>query len=209
MIKQTLILFLILTFTLSCDMNDKDEIELFLLNKRIESFEGIPIIEHDSFIKTEKNLELAKYINIDTITNHWIFGGKYDVELTDLNQNPLISDNEIIGINIQKSELILSNSGKAKIKQLKPNMKHGIQFVICVNRQPYLTGYFRSNISSNIYNWNYIGYDYIEHKFETNNDKNFVIRQNDGYEKWKPILCNLNQYPELVSAFRNTNRIIE
>jgi hypothetical protein len=86
-------------------------------------------------------------------------------------------------------------------------MKYGVQFVILVNKKPCLTGYFRSNISSYIYNWNYISYDYYNNNIEANRDENFVIRQNADYEKWKPILTNLKNYPELIVAMKNSNRL--
>lgn len=191
--------------------NHDQKIEIYLLKNKVRTSEGIPVLEYEKLknIKYDKNLENVKDCNYDSISKKFIYGGKFTIEKENIETKPLIKDEDVLKLNLKKSELILSKNAKSRINQLKPNMKNGIQFVICVNKQPILTGYFRSNISSNIYNWNYIGYDYFEHKIATIHDKNFVIRQNDGYEKWKPILCNLNEYPELISAFKNTNRIIE
>jgi len=204
----SILLFSFLLF--SCE-NHKEKIEVYLLKNRVKTTEGIAVLEYVKLkkIKYDTNLENIKDCNYDSISKQLIYGGKFTVDKKNIETKPLITDEEVLKLNLKKSELILSEIGRNRITQLKPNMKDGIQFVICVNKQPYLTGYFRSNISSNIYNWNYIGYDYFDHKIATIHDKNFVIRQNEGYEKWKPILCNLNQYPKLVSAFRNTNRIIE
>jgi hypothetical protein len=208
--KKILSILLLSSLLFSCENRD-EKIEIYLLKNKVRTSEGIPVLEYVKLknIKYDKNLENVKDCNYDSISKQFIYGGKFTVEKENIETKPLIKDEDVLKLNLEKSELILSENAKNSINQLKPNMKNGIQFVICVNRQPLLTGYFRSNISSNIYNWNYIGYDYFEHKTATIHDKNFVIRQNDGYEKWKPILCNLNEYPELISAFKNTNRIIE
>jgi hypothetical protein len=202
--KITFIAF-ILTF-ISCK-KEEDKIEIYLLKDRILSSEGIPLIEREGFLKTDKNLEFAKYLRYDTISKQMIYGGRFEVKTDDLLAEPFIEDEEIIEVNLNTSEFILSQKGKNKIKELKPSMKHGIQFVICVNRKPILTGYFRSNISSYILNWNYIGYDYINSSFDTKNDINFVIRKNDGYLDWKPYKINLLDYPELVESLKKSRRL--
>lgn len=208
--KKIFSIFLFSSLLFSCE-NHKEKIEVYLLKNRVQTTEGMTVLEYVKLkkIKYDSNIENIKDCIYDSISKQLIYGGKFSVDKENIETKPLITDEDVLKLNLKKSELILSEIGRNRITQLKPNMKDGIQFVICVNKQPYLTGYFRSNISSNIYNWNYIGYDYFDHKIATIHDKNFVIRQNDGYEKWKPILCNLNQYTKLVSAFRNTNRIIE
>lgn len=208
--KKILSILLFSSLLFSCE-NHEEKIEIYLLKNRVRTTEGIPVLEYVKLknIKYDENLENVKDCNYDSISKQYIYGGKFTVDEENLETKPLITDEDVLKLDLKKSELVLSEIGKQRITHLKPNMTSGIQFVICVNKQPYLTGYFRSNISSNIYTWNYIGYDYFEHKIATIHDKNFVIRQNEGYEKWKPTLSNLNQYSELVSAFRNTNRIIE
>ena len=202
--KITFIVF-ILTF-ISCK-KEEDKIEIYLLKDRILSSEGIPLIESEGFLKTDKNLKSATYLRYDTISRQIIYGGRFEVKTTDLLAEPFIEDEEIIEVNLNKSEFILSQKGKNKINKLKPNMKYGIQFVICVNRKPTLTGYFRSNISSYVLNWNYIGYDYIISSFDTKNDINFVIRKNDGYLDWKPYKTNLLDYPELLESLKKSGRL--
>lgn len=195
--KYLLILFSFALIFTSCEKND-DKIEIYLLKNRIRSSEGIPIIEYDSFIKTPKSLKQCKFVNYDTISGDWIFGGKFEVSKHDLDKTPLIIDNEILSVNLDNSELFLTESGKEKIQRIKPNMKYGVQFAICVNQEPQLVGYFRSNISSFVYNWNYIGYDYYKHNIKINKEKGFIIYKNEGYEKWKPYKSNLLEYPKLI-----------
>ncbi|AWA31032.1 hypothetical protein HYN48_13595 [Flavobacterium magnum] len=206
--KNILVILSSFLIFFSCK-NAEDKIEIYLLKERIRSSEGVSLIEYakKQNLPIEEEITSQAKANYDTLKKQFIYGGKFDVIDKDISKKPLIEDNEVLGLNLSKSEFLLSTSGEKKIESLKPNMKFGIQFVICVNRKPCLTGYFRSNISSYIYNWNYIGYDYFKHDDKTAHDKNFVIRQNAGYEKWKPILTKINEYPSLISALKKTNRL--
>ena len=157
-------------------------------------------------IKYNKNIENVKDLPYDSISKEFIYGGKFAATVKDLQATPLINNDEILKLDLEHSELFLSEQGRNKIKKLVPNMRTGTQFAICVNKKPVLTGYFRSNYSSFIYTWNYIGYSHI--KSSTNfEDKNFVIRQNQGSLKWSPILTDLKDNNELVDAFRRTDRL--
>jgi len=170
------------------------------------STEGIPVKEYAK-IKNIEDFESVKYCSFDTVKKQLIYGGKFVVSQNDFQAEPLVKDDEVLGLNLEKSELILSETARKKISQIKPSMKYGVQFVITVNKKPCLTGYFRSNISSYIYNWNYIGYDYYNNSIEAKHDKNFVIRQNPDYIKWKPILTNLKDYTTLITAMKNSSRL--
>lgn len=204
--KIKLIFFLLVSlFVNSCKKSD-DNIEFYLLKNRIKVSEGIPI-EQYAKMKNFKNFESAKYCSFDTVKKQLIYGGKFVVNQNDLQSEPLVTNDEVLKLDMEKSELILSESARKKISQINPSMKYGVQFVITVNKKPCLTGYFRSNISSYIYNWNYIGYDYYNNNIEAKRDDNFVIRQNADYEKWKPVLTNLKNYPEIIVALKNSNRL--
>jgi hypothetical protein len=192
-------------FFISCKENE-DQVEFYLLKNRVASTEGIPVQQYAKLKKIE-NFQSVINCSFDTVKKQLIYGGKFVVNLKDIQKEPLITNDEILNLDLEKSELILSNSARKKISQIKPSMKYGVQFVILVNKKPCLTGYFRSNISSYIYNWNYISYDYYNNNIEANRDENFVIRQNADYEKWKPILTNLKNYPELIVAMKNSNRL--
>jgi len=189
----------------SCKKNE-EQVEFYLLKKRIISTEGIPVQQYAK-MKNIKNFESAKYCSFDTVKKQLIYGGKFVVNQNDLQSEPLVTNDEVLKLDMEKSELILSESARKKISQINPSMKYGVQFVITVNKKPCLTGYFRSNISSYIYNWNYIGYDYYNNNIEAKRDDNFVIRQNADYEKWKPVLTNLKNYPEIIVALKNSNRL--
>ena len=200
---------LLLSFLFFSCNNREDKIEIYLIKNRIRTTEGIPILEYVKLknIKYEENLENVKDCNFDSISKKFIFGGKFNVKKENLETEPLIADQDILKLNLKKSELIISEIGRQKITQLKPNMKYGVQFAICVNKKPLLTGYFRSIYSSYIYNWNYISYDHYNKEKRIDKDTNFVIRQNQDYEKWKPILTELEKYPELIKVFNESNRL--
>lgn len=204
-LKGIIFILLLSIFFNSCKKND-DVVEFYLLKDRILSTEGIPVQQYAKLKKIE-NFESIKYCSFDTVQKQLIYGGKFVVNHNEIRSEPLITNNEILMLDLQKSEIILSESARKKISHIKPSMKYGVQFVILVNKKPCLTGYFRSNISSYIYNWNYIGYDYYNNNIEAKSDKNFVIRQNAGYVKWKPFLTDMNEYPELIEAMKSSNRL--
>ncbi len=206
--KKIYSILLLSFFIFSCN-NHEEKIEIYLLNNRIRTIEGIPVLEYVKLknIKYHENLENIKDCNFDSISKKFIFGGKFKVKRENLETEPLISDEDIVKLNLRKSELILTEIGRQKITKLKPNMKYGVQFAICVNKKPMLTGYFRSIYSSYIYNWNYISYDHYNKEKRIDKDANFIIRQNQDYEKWKPILTELEKYTELIKAFKETNRL--
>lgn len=207
--KRILLIVCIYSSFLSCTY-DKDKIEIYLLKERIRSIEGIPLLEYAKLenyplIQEITSIEKA---NFDTIKKQIIYGGEFRVSKEHINKLPLIQDTEIIKFDSTTNELIISTSGRKKIENLKPNMKFGTQFVICINGEPSLTGYFRNHFSSYIYNWNYIHYKHPKDNFQTPNVDKFIINQNVGYVKWNPIIPNMNEYPKLIQAFQSTNRLI-
>lgn len=206
---KKIISILLLSFLfLACD-NHKDKIEIFLLKHRIRTTEGIPVLEYVKLknIKYDENLKNLQDCNYDSVSKSFIYGGRFTIEKESLEAEPLLKDEDVLKLNLKKSELILSENGRQKIAHLKPNMINGVQFAICVNRKPLLTGYFRSIYSSYIYNWNYINYDDNNKEKWIDKDSNFIIRQNQGYQKWNPIVTDLSRYPELITAFKKTKRL--
>lgn len=207
--KRILLIIFIYSSVLSC-ANEKDKIEIYLLKERIRSSEGIPILEyatHQNYPLTQEITSIEK-ANFDTVKKQIIYGGEFSVSKEQINNLPLIKDTEIIKFDSNTNQLIFSASGRKKIENLKPSMKFGTQFVICVNGEPSLTGYFRNHFSSYIYNWNYIHYQYSKNVSQTPNVDKFIINQNIGYVKWNPIIPNMNEYPKLIKALHSTKRLI-
>lgn len=208
--KKSVIACLVLLLAVACH-KPEDVIEIYLLKERIRSHEGIPVLDYvrKKNIPYHKNIENLKDVNYDSISKEYIWAGAFEALNTDLTPTPLIGNDEIELLNLKRSELQLSTAGKKKIQGLKPNYKYGIQFVICVNKEVCFTGYFRENRSSNIFNWNYIDYNYEKSDLKVKHEENFVIRQNKNYYSVRPILTDLRKYPKLVAAFKNTNRLEE
>jgi hypothetical protein len=206
--KRVLLAFITLTLFLSCSKSE-DKIEFYLLNERIRSSEGIPIVQYAKKMNFPINEEILseEKANYDTVQKTIIYAGKFSVSNKHLTKEPFITDDEILKVSLSKSEFELSESARKKITMINPSHKFGTQFVICINKEPIITGYFRENASSYIYNWNYMSYVYYKNNFIGTIDKNFVIRQNIGYEKWKPILSNLETHKKLISVLEKSNRL--
>lgn len=206
--KKIISIFTLVALVYSCTKKEA-KIEIYLLQQNIQSSEGIPVIEYLKLKKMNSVIDSSKANqvnwNYDSIKKQYIQGGKFVVKNENLQTLPLIVDADILGLNLKKSELILSDNAKKRISNLKLGRN---QFAICVNGEPVLTGYFRYNFSSVIYSWNYIGYNHNNENFQKI-DTTFVIRQNPDYENWNPILTNLTDYPKLVKAFEETGRLKE
>ena len=206
--KRIAFILLIIGFASCNQKNNSDKIEIYLLNKKIRSVEGIPLKDASKF-KYIDSLTLSTYesINYDTITNQFIYGGKFDAKLSDLEKEPLIEDSEILFLDIEKSELEFTNSAFQKFLNFKKTNNNHKQFAITVNKKPILTGYFRSKLTSYIFNYNYITFDESITENEKIENHPFKILYNDDFIKWKPKQINLNKYPDLINAFEKTNRI--
>ncbi len=208
--KNILLILIFSIVIFSCEKHNA-KIEIYLLKRNVLSSEGMPLLEYLKLKKLKKNNEIVseneRNWSYDSVKQQFISGGKFFVSVDDLQDNPLVSDEDILKLDLEKSELFLSKNGKDKISRLKSARN---QFAICVDKQPILTGYFRNNYSSVIYSWNYIGYYYKHSNYNNVNnilDSTFVIRQNPDYEKWKPILADLTKYPKLINAFKKTERL--
>lgn len=200
---------LIFLLAISCQ-EKKDKIEIYLLNKRILSSEGIPFSEMSVFDSLSKEAKVKyKDFTYNIIDSCLVYAGKFEVKTSDINEKPLVEDDEIISLNLKNNELVLNEKGDEKVKRIKPDNIKGTQFVICVNKEPVLTGYFKSNFSSFYPSWNFISYSY-----EDNDGLNYgkQIKLKYTLEKCENRdfkLLNLQDYPELIQAFKNTNRLIE
>ena len=207
--KSVIILSLTFLLVVSCQ-EKKDKIEIYLLNKRIISSEGVPFTEmsfYDSI--SEMNKENYKFCSFNLKDSSKICAGKFEVKTSDINEKPLVEDDEIISLNLKNNQLALNEKGDEKVKRIKPDNIKGTQFVICVNKKPVLTGYFKSNFSSFYPSWNFIYYSYENH-----DDLNYGKQINLKYtlekcENRDFKLLNLEEYPELIQAFKNTNRLLE
>ncbi len=78
----------------------------------------------------------------------------------DIQDSAFISDTEILGYDTTLKNIRINKSAALKIASLEPEIPKGIQFVLTVNKEPILNGYFINRltpepvISYMIMNWN-------------------------------------------------------
>lgn len=202
-VNKILITLMILTLV-SC-MEDKHSIEIYLLKERVKSNEGTPISEIKNFDKIYMgNLKsIAKNVSYDTIKKEFIYAGRFEVNLNQIDSNPLINDSEIINLNVEKGNIKFSETALEKIKKLKAPMQDGIQFVICDAKKPLLTGYFWNSYSSYGSTWNCIEYNNIKIEHE------LKIYKGNGINATKRKTIDFQKSKQLIKAFKETNRLIE
>lgn len=199
------ILSILLILSLCSCVETKHSIEIYLLKERVKSNEGVPVAEIKDFNKmdTISLKAIGKTANYDNIKKEFIYAGRFEVNSNLIDSTPLIYDSEIINLNTQKGNLKFSESAIKKIKELKAPMQNGIQFVICDNKKPLLTGYFWNSYSSYGSTWNCIEYNNIKVKDE------LKIYKGNGIDATKRTSIDFSKSIELIEAFRITNRLIE
>lgn len=195
-----ILIFLILVSLTSCTKT-KDSIEIYLLKNRIKSNEGISI--SGKTINMSDTNDIKSITSYDTVKKEFIYAGKFEVNSKYLNDSPLITDSEIISLNLKKGTIKLSKTGIEKIDKLRIPVKEGTQFAICVNKKPLLTGYFWNFFSSYGSTWNCI--ESINPKIKDE----LKIYKGSGIDATKRTSVSFDNAQELVKTFRITNRLIE
>jgi hypothetical protein len=202
----------------SFDISTKPLIEIYLPKERIKSYDGSKIMTEWNFSETLKtdttfiimNEILLEYGRYDSITNKTIYAGSFEASQTDLPQEPLIKDDEILSFNFNTSKLTLSSSAVKKLWCLKSDFLYSQQFVITANRQPILTGYLFNVLSSSTVNHFYITYTggYGRLEMLDFNDEEFEIQYNPNTQ----FIRELETYDfkldkEFYSAFKKSGKI--
>ena len=183
------------------------DIEIYLLNKRIETNLGIPLKDYyiSGGVDVEKIDSLRlKYTNFDTITKQEIYAGPFKATRSDLNKSPLITDEEFIGFNFDTNELTINAKGLLKIHEMGNPAEFSTQFVITDKKKPIFTGYFFSIYSSSAVHDYYIVLDEPDGQF-----RDLVIRYkltSTEFDVYK--LPDLTKNLEFYEAFNNADKII-
>jgi hypothetical protein len=218
------LLYLLLLLCFGCKKDDNPKVEIYLLKYMVSSFEGQAVVDTDIYkalpdsVKKRPDLvalEQSRYSAIDT---QFIYGGDYNVKLSDLKMVPFITDDEILSFNLDNNKLSVDSLAANRIYELKRNMIKGVQFVITVDKKPVLNGYFwslDSSYSCNSYCIYYISTKYIN---EFRNER--FLDKSKAKERYFEIFYNHNSRlsvkkkrppypPKLLEALRQTNRLIE
>lgn len=177
---QSIIIFFILFVLHSCEK--KDEIEIYT-------------IAYDS---------KPKQPIYDSLHKDLLYAPKFEVKETELNDIPLIINDEIICLDTITGQIKLSADAINKIISLKPSMKEGIKFAICQNKKPLFTGYFWSTLSSYGSNWNSIEYN---HTIKVSAPTNLKIFKGNGIDASKREKISFANYKELVQILKQSERM--
>lgn len=141
-------IFIFFSFISLFSCKEKNSIEIYLLNKRKENIHGINTSLSKKYLaKNYKSFIDNKYyefITVDTINDKIFYADEFNVENKDLLETPFISDSEIKGVDTLNGYIYFNKSASRKIISLvKPhNLLKGTQFVLTVNKNIALKGYF-------------------------------------------------------------------
>lgn len=160
--------------------NEEPKIEIYLLNKVVEGVNP----------PSKYNISASR---------------KFIAQKSDLMPEPFINDDQIIGLNIEKNNLILDSIAAKRIVNLKQDVVNGVQFAITVDNEIVFQGYFWSNLSSLccpfIGVFPPMGSEELDEYVWTNNETFEILSLNKNQ---KDIYTQ-----ELIEAFRASGRLIE
>lgn len=183
--KAYYFLFLIaVLLNFSCQQrNSKSEIEIYT-------------------IKSSENENIS--VSRDSKKGEIIYAPKFEVTSDLINENPIITNDEILCLDIVSGKIELSSDAINKIVALNPSMKHGIKFAICQNKEPIFTGYFWSSFSSYGSNWNCIEYKHTE---KATKPLKLNIYKGNGIDATKREKIDFRNYPKLLQYFQDSGKV--
>jgi hypothetical protein len=73
---------------------------------------------------------------------------EFTIRKSDLPELPFIKDDEIESFDTSSYKIQFNKDAAKRIGNLNPDLQVGIPFVLCVDRQPILTGYICNSVSS-------------------------------------------------------------
>ena len=200
-------IFFISLFLVCCHKEEHHSIEIYLLKDRVTTDEGISIEKATSIVDVDTTLlkDIPITVRYDTLNKEFIYAGSFHVNKNQIEPTPLIKNEDVLGLNIDNSEIKLSAEAANKIISLKPSMKGGIQFVITDNKNPVMTGYFWSSYSSYGSTWNNIEYDHTKKV-----DKPIFLRMYKGHgiNAAKREAIPFSDFKDLVNAFSQSDRLL-
>jgi|WetSurMetagenome_2_1015567.scaffolds.fasta_scaffold25921_1 hypothetical protein len=124
---------------------------------------------------------------------------RFTVTQSDLQENPLIADHQIIRYDSVKFVYTIDTIVCPKLVSLNPSLSNGIQFAITVDRKPIICGYFWNPVSS-------FGCDWFNIPI--------ICRKEIKIYKGLPEYSNrdipeIRNDPGLIDAFIKSNRLVK
>lgn len=196
-------LLLILITSVGCKKDHHSKVEIYLLNKRKNFKNCIPVKESDWYRERTIDtvlFELTVKAQYDTIKDEVVFAGEFDALKSELNKTPFIKDDEIKYLILNKAtdEVVFNAEATKRINELYPENSYGNQFVVTVDGTPVLTGYFWTRISRFKCDWYQIS-------APRNEDFDICLGFENGDFK-----CDSLPYPKrLTDALRASGRLIQ
>ncbi|EAS20286.1 hypothetical protein BBFL7_01168 [Flavobacteria bacterium BBFL7] len=197
----------------------KPLIEIYQLNKRIASYEGEAVIFTDEMTKMDPQFtERYKDVLRTTEDGNWTPNGAFKAIQSDLQQTPLISDDEIIGFDFTTNQLLLNKNACSYFGMTKKikDYHQDSQLVLTIDKKPFLSFYKQSTMTR----WKvgnaflvlecdiiFAGEDVMENpKLSDKNTLRFFKGSNgtDWFDK-KP---NLKKDTAFYNAFKRAGKII-
>ncbi len=199
-------LLFLLVFT-SCQKKSQDVIEIYLTKERIPHKVGVPFDEMPKYIDVDLiDGVFGRYdnyfISYDTIKKDFIFLGDFEVKKEDLEEKPFITNDEILGFDFKKSNVVVSGNSYYKFSDKR--IGNLAQFVICINKEPVINGYFLSEMSSVYFDW-YAMY-YLPYSEKYKDDVIDLYLYFDFRNRSIEIPNFQATNPEFYQAFQNRNK---
>jgi len=124
--------------------------------------------------------------------------GDFSIEKKNVPEKPFIRNEEITSFDTSSFTITFKNEAATRIGRLKPELSRGIPFVLTVDREPVLCGYFLNVLTS----FGCGGYALINF----NSTKQKLIKGLPEYS-YEDILEERRKDPILIQALKKTNRL--
>ena len=207
---KCVMLFLVALLVLGCKEEKHPKIEIYLLKQRQPFVNTIPFKETSKYKEIEYNRakNIFEDTRFDTLIKEVIFAGQFIADSIDLQSQPFITDVEIKAFEKHNNSVVLDSKAARRIYELSPEKNFGQQFVITVDKEPKVSGYFWNTNSAISCRWYYIECLNPTNDYRNNtNDKSFPVFI--GNYNRKITLTGLYRHKELIAAFEETHRLVK
>lgn len=131
-------------------------------------------------------------------------GAEFEASPEDLQDEPFITNDEILAADIKNRKIVFSKSASEKILGLEKSFISGKQYAITVNDKIVSCGYFWSNLSST-----YPYYNSIFPPMDSEVNEKYTIKDSTYFDLFHLKKSSIMLPDELVDAFRKTGRLMQ
>ena len=150
-------------------------------------------------------------IKVDSVTKRVCYANEFNATEKDLPNKPFIKYSEIAGINFQTNEIVFTEEGSKKIRNIEHRVKYSNQFVLTSNRKSLINGYFVNSFTSQyVYGYVILYAPTIKNfqgkTIEDKKQKYYIQFYNDKNQFIKP---NLKKNIALYKSFKKGGKVLE